>query len=303
MRCVSLCKLPLMMAMIVFCFQGNLIARDAEDLEEALMMKLLEKRIRKHGDDGDKPSRLDRSDLRSFKDKDDAAEISVGVVNDIKGTLKEPFLDVLASSELISWPEFAARVNKAKKALEMFEVKYKGQLASGGKIVTPVAPAAMPGVMMPGIKPLGMPGVVPVGMPVAKPVGMPGVVPIGMPVAKPVGMPSAMPGVVPVAMPIAKPAGMPGVVPVAMPGVKPAVKPADDDDDDDDEDEKPAVKPGMPVVKPAGMPGVVPVGMPGVVPVATMPGAMPAVMPGAGIPAAMPGVVPVAMPIVMPSAK
>ncbi len=268
MRYVSLCKLPLFMAMamLTFCCQGNLNAeKDSEDLEEALMMKLLEKRAKKRTDD-DKPSRFDKSDLKSLKD--DKSEISITVVNDIKGMMKEPVLELLATSELSSWSDLADRVSKAKKSIEIFEVKYRSELASGGKAATPAAPMAMPGAtVMPGA--VTMPG----AMPAVKPVGMPGAV----------TMPGAMPG--------AKPAGMPGVMPtvkpVGMPGVKPAVKAAAaDDDDDDDEDETPAKPVMKPAMKPAGMPGLG--GMPG-----AMPMAQPAGMPGVA-PAAVVGGMPMA---------
>lgn len=251
MRYMSLCKLPLYVAvaMLAFCYQGNLNAeKDAEDLEEALMMKLLEKRAKKRTGDDDKPLRLDKSDLKMFE-TGDKSEISTGVVNDLKGMLKEPFLDVLASSELISWSELAARVNKAKKAMELFEVKYRSELASGGKVA---APAALPGpAVMPGAKQVA-------AMPAAMPT--------------PATMPAAVPA------PAAMPAVMPGTRPTVMPGTKPATKAvaADEEEEEEEEDVKPAARPTMPGVTPVGMPIAQPGGMPGVAP------ARPTGMPGIG---------------------
>ena len=259
---VSRMSLVIAMAASFLWSQGALlVAKEADELEEALMVKLLEKRAKKRtGDDDSSASRLTKSDLKFLK-SDDKSEVSVGVVNDVKGILKEPFLTLLASSELISWTELSSRVSAAKKALEMFEVKYRSELASGGKVAGFQAPVG--GVVMPGANKAAMPGTSAV---------MPGV------------NKAVMPGT------------MPGVRTATMPGVaaKIAAKKPADDDDEEDEDEAP-VKPkvaGMPGIaaKPAGMPGVVmaaPAGMPGVPPVAGG-------MPGVAAPIGMPGVAPIA---------
>lgn len=267
-------SLIIAVAMSIFWSQDKIVAKEADELEEALMVKLLEKRAKKRtGDDDSSSSRLEKSDLKFLK-SDDKSEISAGVVSDVKGTLKEPFLTLLASSELISWAELSDRVGAAKKALEIFEVKYRSELASGGKTVGAAAPAMMPGAnkvvatmpgAMPGVRVAMMPGAKPgVAMAAKKPAdddddddddddvpakpkpklagGMPGIA------ARPAGMPGVS---------VNKPAGMPGVTSTGMPGV--------------------------PVNNPAGMPGVAPIVM-------AAPGGMPGVAPAA--PAGMPGVAP-----------
>lgn len=261
------------MTLSVFLNQNAIAAKEADELEEALMVKLLEKRAKKRTDDDTGSVRLEKSDLKFLKG-DDKSEISVAVVNDVKGLLKEPMLTLLASSELISWAELNERVVAAKKALEVFEVKYRTELSSGGKSAPATALATMPGAnkmvaAMPGAKVAVMPGVqAAAGKVVAKkmaddddddeedddpkakqkPVAasMPGVAtkPSGMPgiQTKPTG---GMPGVA------AAPAGMPvaGSVGGGMSGVAPT-----------------------PIAAPTGMPGVAaPVvagGMPGVAPAA-----------------------------------
>lgn len=224
----KLTQLFVAVAFAFFCYQPLVAEKDAEDLEEALMMKLLEKRAKKRtkGDDEESP-RFSKADLKYLK-SDDKSEISVSVINDIKGILKEPCLNLLASSELISWSELNERVDKAKKSLEMFSVKYKSELASGGKATssTLAAPTGMPMpgktmAVMPGVKPAGMPGAIAKAKaaedddeeeddedekPKSRAGGMPGVKPlgVGMPGLKPAA--SGMPGLKPAA-----PSGMPGL--------------------------------------------------------------------------------------------
>lgn len=240
MRYMSLQKLPLfvVIAMLAFYCQASFAAeKEADDLEEALMMKLLEKRAKKRVRDDDKEV-LTKTDLKLLK-TDDKPEISATVVNDIKGILKEPCLNLLASSELISWPELADRVSNAKKAFEMFEVKYKSELASGGENASPVAAPGKPVAVMPGMKMAMMPGAKPTAAKKASEDGDDDddededekpAIKAAMPMAKPAGMPGitaapAMPGLASAAgMPMAKPAGMPGVAPAAgMPVAAPAM--------------------------------------------------------------------------------
>jgi hypothetical protein len=273
MQNVKVTKLPLLVviAVLSFCWQGGFAAeKEADDLEEALMVKLLEKRAKKRSSDDesdDKSKRVDKSDIK-FAKTDDKSEISIVVVNDIKNIVKEPCLSFLASSELISWEELNNRLASAKRSLEMFEVKYKPQLTSGGK--APLAPqvAVMPNTMpsaLPANRMAMIPGVA--TMP-AVVVGAPGVPPKQAdddeededetPV-KP-GMPQVMPGV---GMPGLKP-GAPvfnqqsfnqqprpvqalqqfGAMPVVGQQARPAVAPVQQF--------------GMPVQQPMGMP----VGMP-----------------------------------------
>ena len=240
MRNVRVKKLPLLIAMVILslCFQGSVTAEKADDLEEELMMKLLEKRAKKRGGDNDERLlRLDKTDFKYLK-SDDKNDISGAVINDIKSIIKEPCLNLLASSELISWAELKERVGRAKKALEMFEVKYRAELASGAATTVPVAGQARPATAgMPGALPVAGFGVKPAvigakppvkpvdddededeedDVPVKPAVGMPGLKPAGMPGAALVlgGMP--MPRA---AQPV-KPAGMPGIAqPAGMPGL------------------------------------------------------------------------------------
>src|ERR1700681_237217 len=61
---------------------------------------------------------------------DNQQEINSEVVSTIKTTLKEPFINLLASSELITWTELKKRFNAAKQALEFFEYRYRTELAA-----------------------------------------------------------------------------------------------------------------------------------------------------------------------------
>lgn len=255
------------MVILSLYFQGSVTAeKNADDLEEALMMKLLEKRAKKRGgDDDERLLRLDKTDFKYLK-SDDKNDISIAIINDIKSIIKEPCLNLLASSELISWAELKERVDRAKKSLEMFEVKYRAELASGGATTLPVVGQAR-------LAMTGMPGAVPV-IPAPTPqaaIPIFGVKPAGMPGATPVSLFGMMPGVKP-----------------AVIATKPAVKQVDADEDEDEEDDVPVKPVGMPGLKPAGMPGAALVfgGMP--MPAAAQP-VKPVGMPGVAQPMGMPG--------------
>lgn len=240
--------------------------KDADELEEALMVKLLERRAKKRGDDDEAPEkqkRIEKADLKILK-VDDKSEISMVVVNDIKNITKGACLDFLASSELISWSELRDRLDRAKRALEMFEVKYKPQLISDGKaplvqsaVYPPVKTNTMPSALPPGVNPV-MPGIT-----------------IQPPVS------SMMPGLV---------------------QSQPAKKV---DDDEEEEDETPAKQPAPLFMPGIGMPGLKPMSppvfnqAPGLAPLGQQGGGAPMTppvgMPGAkvlGMPTSFPGSVP-----------
>jgi hypothetical protein len=255
MRNVKVQKLRLVIAMVLLglCWQGSVTAeKNADDLEEVLIMKLLEKRAKKRGsDDDDRPLRLDKADFKYLK-KDDKNDISVAIVNDIKGIIKEPCLNLLASSELISWTELKDRLAGAKKALEMFEFKYRAELVSGGAVATPPVSQQRPVITATPRAVSALP----------TPVTQTSVSPFGV-------MPGAKPAVV-----------------VAKPPASPA---AEEEEEDDDESVKPAV--GMPGLKPVGAVSTAPVfaGMP--MPVVSQ-SPKPAGMPGITQPMGMPGLAP-----------
>lgn len=278
MQYINMSKVLLIisMSLTVFCNQSVMIAKEADELEEALMVKLLEKRAKKRTGDDTDSARLEKTDLNFLKG-DDKSEISVAVVNDVKNVLKEPFLALLASSELISWVQLGERVSAAKKALEVFEVKYRAELASGGKSAATPMVATMPGsqgVVMPGARVATMPGAKGVTMPGAKGVTMPGVQKATAnaddeeeededePVVKQKPVISVMPGVQ------TKPLG-------GMPGI---------------------------VAAPAGIPTAAPMVASGIPKVATTPIAAPTGMPGVAL---LPALPPVAAPVAsgMPMAK
>lgn len=68
----------------------------------------------------------------------DKKEIGKQAVQDIKGMLKSPYMDILASSDLISWEEFKTRFERVKAATASFETKYKDQMSG----MVPMAPIA-----------------------------------------------------------------------------------------------------------------------------------------------------------------
>lgn len=55
-------------------------------------------------------------------------EIGINVVNDIKNTLKDHYLNLLASSELASWSDIKQRIEIVKQATELFEAKHAQNL-------------------------------------------------------------------------------------------------------------------------------------------------------------------------------
>ncbi|MBM3887093.1 hypothetical protein FJ364_04120 [Candidatus Dependentiae bacterium] len=281
-------KLPLLiaMALLSLCWQGSVAAeRGADDLEDALMMELLKKRSkRRSNDDDDRPRRLSKADLRSLK-SEDKDEVDAAVINDIKGMVKEPCLNLLASSELVTWSELKDRVEKAKKAIEMFEVKYKANLTEGKSASPQVATAGF--AVAP--KPAVMPGA-------AKPV-FPTTFGV-KPVSTPMGMPGAMPGIKPAGMPGVKPVAAPVFTPMGMPGIKPATpvaaqKAEEEEEEEEEEEGKKPVAGGMLGMKApvgGGMPGLSAPAFGGMPVTAPAFGGMPVTAPAQPMkPAGMPG--------------
>ena len=106
---------------------------DLEDIETALMAaRLARKRTERRLEGREKSEEIrskKRVSLAALKQNDNE-EISDEVVTVIKTTLKDPFINLLASSELVSWPELKDRFNKAKQALELFELRYRAEFTS-----------------------------------------------------------------------------------------------------------------------------------------------------------------------------
>ena len=230
------------------------------------MVQLLKKRSQKYSSDDEKSTRLDRSDLKYLKD--DKNEVSLVVINDIKNLVKEPCLNLLASSELVTWQELKDRIDKTKKAIELFEVKYRAQLSTvqlgtQPNIIKPAAQSNFSSVLpnYPAIGAVSQPAL---NQPV-KPLGMPGV--------------GAIPGI---KTPI------PATLPAKL------TLPTNDDEEEDDDEDQPqsAAKPGAVVVKPAGMPGVL-----------SSSAAMPAVKPAAPSLVKVPAPLAAKLPLAKPTAS
>ncbi len=264
--------LKLMILVSAYMAGPGLLRAESEtesDLEEKLLTNLLAKRVHKRSDSSGGNS----SDL-NFLRGDGRGEIGQSIVNDIK-EVKEPALDFLATSGLISWPELTQRYNKLKKAMEVFEAKHKNELVVGMQqqaaamppmntaaiVAKPLAQIATTPVTAPAVG--GMPGLA--TPPPVKPAVIPVPVP-AMPLTKPI-MP-AVPSVV-------KPAGSMPLAP-AMP-VVPAVQEAEEIVEEEEE---------------GGMPGLVPAqsttssGMPGISPAKPVVPAMPVPAPQAMLPSA-----------------
>lgn len=155
-------KLSLLAIMLVMVFWGQecLLRDNADDAEEELLTKILEKRAKKRYLAGESDDNTSSPDLRLLK-TDDKQEISLNVVNDIKNIVKEPCLTFLASSELVSWPDLAKRFTALKKGIELFEVKYKTELSSDGRLVPSAVQVGFPAMnnvsnVVSGLKPIGM---------------------------------------------------------------------------------------------------------------------------------------------------
>ena len=230
-----------------------------DELEEAYVAKIAksraERRLRRKGVLTPEAKTPETPSIGPVKK--DENTIGEAVAKDIETTVKQPVINLLGSIHLTSWAELKARFDRAKKALEIFEVKYKSQLATTGKApaVTeedsedddedseeedeetkpkPKPRMGMPGARKPAVKrPMGMPGARKPA--VKRPMGMPGA---RKPVAKrPMGMPGAKPAV-------KRPMGMPGAKPaikrpMGMPGVKPAAAAtAEEEEEEQEEDEE-----------------------------------------------------------------
>lgn len=200
-----------------------------DELEEAYVAKIARGRAERRLRSGRTSISSLGSNINFSSLKKGGKQIGEDVTASIKSTLKDPLLNLLASSELISWADLKERVAKAKKALELFSVKYKSEFEKADtdksedddeddededdeeeedeeEAPKKTSMPGMPGVKIkPKLKKAIMPGL-------KKAPGMPGVKKV-MTVKKP-GMPGA----------VKKVPGMPGVKKVA-PGQKPAGMP------------------------------------------------------------------------------
>lgn len=262
-------------ALVIFgCFGiGNLSAIGAKkvpkksyvrELEEAFAAKILHEkeeptsvfRTSKQGNNG--PGNKDVGDV---------------VVRDIKSMLKAPYLDLLASSELATWNDVKSRFEVAKRATELFEMKYSIELKGGA--TTPLAPAT-PSVTVPS-SPAPMPAPAPAGMPGPDTnMGMPAVTPppppAVIPAPAPAGMLGSDMGMMP-PPPAPVPMGMPAVTPPPPPAAIPA--PAGMPSPDMGMGIPGLTPPPLPAPAPAGMPGTVPQPLPAPAPAPMGMGGMP----------------------------
>lgn len=243
------------------------------ELEEAFAAKILQEK---------------GEPISVFKSSKDGAaghkEVGGSVVTDIKTMLKNPFLDLLASSDLAGWTDVKGRFEAVKRAIELFEVKYsielKGSASTpaatptsmgmsssdmgvsatpapiGSSSTTPPVIAATPGSTPMGMNGMGMSAApVPSSAPsVTPPPALPAPAPMGM---GDMGMPSAVPATPPASSPM----GAPSVTP---PPVLPAPAPM-----------------GMPSATPSTPAVPSPMGAPGVTPPPVLPAPAPMGMPSA----------------------
>lgn len=291
LRLTTLCLL-ITSTILSFSFAKENLNGELEDLETALMAaRLARKRAERRFEVSEKEQPLS-SAKNAASMQNNKQEINPIVVASIKTTLKDPFINLLASSELISWNEFRDRFYQAKKALELFELRHKAELSMTPpttqpiiqQMMPPMQPTAVPGTpkpvmtapVLPGARPLGIqpiPGTQP-QLPTQPALAQP-------PIAQP-------PAVAPVVAPVAEEEEeeeeeevqtIPGTQPTSMPGIRPAQAGT-----------MPGIQPGMQQqsVMPGTQPGSVMPGTQPMQPITIMPGTQPGVQPTAAPQGGMP---------------